>query len=293
MARNKKTSKEASAPPPKSEPVGRVARVSATDDAGATFGPNTVFLLRNAAGVGLLGLVLIYVVGSLSLTGQFVHIGIDPRLGLGFYSIDEILVRGIATVGSPAAILLVAAYGLNIILAYRPDLRGSDPPGLNLSRFRKGSAVQVPRWTGILLLAFGFAYLFKNPWPGCLAFIPWLLSGWYLQRFNEAESRWYLFESKAWVYIPLGTILLSTLLGTFLNPRPLDVAHLELKTGSSQSGALVAQTPDAWVLDAGGEKGEVAVLPAQLIESATIQPGDKDDGDGIADFVFDRLVSIF
>lgn len=263
----------------------------ACPDESATIGPNTAFLLKNAAGLGLLGLVLIYIVGSLSLTGQFLHEGIDPRLGLSFYSIEQILVRGIGTVGRPVALILVAVYGFNFLMAHRPHLRAGDPPGMNLSRFRRGTAVGAVRWTGTLLFAFGFAYFLNDPWPGCLSYVPWVLVGWYLLKLDEAEARWYLFETKAWVYIPLATILLSTLLGTFLNPRPLEVAYLDLGSGDSLSGDLVARTPDEWVL-AADEEGEVNLLPSRAVETARIEPGEPNEGDGITDFILNQAKSI-
>ncbi|MDX6634810.1 MAG: hypothetical protein QOF06_1013 [Solirubrobacterales bacterium] len=210
------------------------------------------------------GGVILYFIGTIAIASQLRDAGIDPLDGLGFFSISQILLRGIAVAVHPTAVvvLVILAFGAWIHRSHDDQFR--EPPTVWLRLYFVGSALLISALVLLIVL--------WQPVPAREAYLSILLvpAGFlFLAVRNERlipNARW-----MAVVFICSWVVFLF--LKAWLAPHPLPWIQLKLVPPRQDlrppviSGDFVGYDSHVWYVQWGDSTHG---YPANRVREATI-----------------------
>jgi hypothetical protein len=211
-----------------------------------------------------IGGVTLYFLGTIAIASQLRDAGVDPLDGLGFFSVNQILLRGIAVAVHPTALLVLAIFGMGVWIHRAHDDEYQEPSTLWLRLYFVGFA--------LLLFALVLGIVFWRPVPAREAYLATLLvpaAFLFLAVRNERlipNARW-----MSVVFICSWVIFLF--LKAWLAPHPLPRIHLRLAPVSHDleaqviSGDFVGYDSSVWYVQWGGS---THAYPAHRVREATI-----------------------
>lgn len=188
-----------------------------------------LFLLISLAAA--LTVAVLYVLGTVAISAQLHHAGVDPLDGVGLFSVGQLLVRGVAVAATPSAILGIAMVTVIFWYFFHPERFGDvddSPPSSSIRRWR---------WLVFgLNIAIGIVAIVVLPPAKRLAYLPMILFlggiGWMLWKRMRLAARPKLIGAAL-----VAAFSASLLINAWLGPRPLPVVWLQLKAQGKASRA--------------------------------------------------------
>lgn len=241
--------------------------------------------VERAAVASLLCLAGIYLVGAVDIAGQARQLGIDFPMMFSYFSIDEILTRGISRVLNPVAIVLFAAVAGLLFFAGEGTKRGFSSMAnsggktlriwaLILSLLFLASVLVVGASTEVVLSAVTFAAL-VGVWimapvlgveigpRGLVALGAIVIGGWFLVT--------------SWISPSLGALVMFVERG---DPAPVATAGLVINHGDGN-----------WYIWKPSTSEVTAIPDRQVLEASAYSASVRDDYFAVANVTFEVTAS--
>lgn len=210
------------------------------------------------------GGVILYFVGTIAIASQLRDAGVDPLDGLGFFSVSQILLRGVAVAVHPLAVLVLFLLGMGAWIHRSYEDGAHDPPPIGLRVYFFVGALAIA--TLVLII------VFVKTGPARQAYLAILLvpaAFLYLGIRNER-----LLPNARWMSVVfVGSWVVFLFLKAWLAPHPLPWIDLKLvpPPGTSRapviSGSFVGYDSSVWYVHWGGS---THAYPGHRVREATI-----------------------